>query len=81
MHQLGDPQQLLPELAARMQGAEIVRGEALRSSSATASASPSASIMVVEVVGARPIGQASPTFGSEQRHVGGVAQRAGGAGR
>ena len=51
-----------PDGTRRSRAAEKPR----RSSSATASASPSASMQVVEVVGARPIGQASPTSGSSR---------------
>ena len=46
----------------------------MRSSSATASASPSASIIVVEVVGASPIGQASAAARQQQHHVGRLGQ-------
>ena len=46
-----------------MQGLEVVGGKPLAFQSVTASASPSASITVVEVVGANPMGQASSLAG------------------
>ena len=46
------------------------------SSSATASASPSAACISVEVVGARLCGQASRACGSTQHDVGGARERA-----
>ena len=66
----------LPSLPPGWNTAKSRAEKPRRSSSATASASPSASMQVVEVVGARPIGQASPTSGSSRHEVGRLGQRA-----
>ena len=65
VHQVGDADQRLAERSRRDGSCDTGRREKPRRSiSATASASPSTSISVVEVVGARPIGQASRALGS-----------------
>ena len=64
MHEVGDPQQLPAELATRVQDLEILRRESLALQQRHRQRVTSASIMVVEVVGAIAIGPASPTFGS-----------------
>ena len=67
------------ELAAGMKDLEVVRGEALALEQRDRQASPSASCIRVEVVGARPCGQASWLRQSEH-DVGGL-RRARSSGR
>ena len=68
---------------SRPPGCSLPKSSAVKprlSSSATASASPSAACISVEVVGARLCGQASRACGNSEHDVGGRAERAVGGG-